>query len=96
MTQMFDVDLAMVEGIEAACLYDTIERTCYNNRALGHCHRDGKYWADISMPSFTHFHPYLTEEQIKNLLEKLTEDGFIEKGNFKICGWDVYAIRKQA
>ncbi len=90
MKQMFDVDLAAKEGIEAACIYNTIERTVYENRALGHCLKRGKYWADFKMCAYMYFHPYLTRAQIKSSLEKLTRDGLIEKGDF----WE-YTIKEK-
>lgn len=91
----FDVGIAIEEGIEAACVYDTIDRTYKDNRALGRCRKDGKYWVAYPTASYRCFHPYLTEEQIEESLEKLTEDGLIVKGNFKVCGWDTYTITEE-
>lgn len=82
MYHMFDVDIAVKYGVNAAILLYNIYFWCQKNKANRRNFFDGSYWTYNSRSAFTEIFPYLSERQIKTALDKLIDDGIIKTGRY--------------
>ena len=78
----FDPDVAKAVGLNAAVIYHNILFWCAKNLANNRNIHDGFAWTYNSNAAFQVQFPYLTSDQIRHVLIKLEDEGFIKVGNF--------------
>lgn len=84
----FDSDLAEKYGItEAIILYNLIFWLKKNKANHKHFY-DSKYWTYNSVNAFSELFPFLSKDQIRRTLEKLSSKKAIETGNFNKIAYD--------
>lgn len=88
MQHYFDVDIAKEYGILEAILLQNIWFWIEKNKANNMHFYDGKYWTYNSIKAFAEIFPYATERQIRTALDKLIDNGILEKGNYNKVGFD--------
>lgn len=79
---LFDSDVAMKVGVNAAVIYQNIVFWCEKNAANGKHVHDGRAWTYNSVRAFSELFRYLTADQIRRAIERLEAEGFIATGNF--------------
>lgn len=84
----FDPKVAVLVGLNAAVLYKNILYWCEKNKANNRHLHDGYYWTYNSMKAYSELFPYLTIDQIRTALKKLTDIGLIQEGSFNKAGYD--------
>lgn len=87
-THSFNVDLAKEIGLEGAILLQHFYYWYQNNKEKKGYKKDGKIWTYNSYPGLSIIFPYLNQRQIKYRVEKLTDDGFLIKGNYNKIAYD--------
>lgn len=88
MQHNFDVEIAKDYGILEAILLQNIWFWIEKNKANNTHFYDGKYWTYNSRKAFAKIFPYMSEKQIRTALEKLIDNGILEKGNYNKAGFD--------
>lgn len=78
----FDTDIAERVGVHAAIIFDNIRFWCARAKANGANFHDGYHWVYNSVSAWTELFPYMTEKQIRGALDRLYEEGLVEKGCF--------------
>lgn len=79
---IFDPEIAMKVGINAAVIYQNIIWWCEKNEANGRNIHDGNAWTYNSITAFEKQFPYLTKSQIRTALDKLDQSGLVLVGCF--------------
>lgn len=87
-THSFSVDLAKDIGLEGAILLQHFYYWYQNNKEKKGYKKDGRIWTYNSYPGLSAIFPYMNQRQIKYRIEKLTEDGFLIKGNYNKIAYD--------
>jgi hypothetical protein len=77
-------------GVNAATIYDIIRRWIRTNRSKNRNLKDGMYWTYNSIKSWQEDVPHLTQKNIRVALDRLCENGYIEKvvGKYNKNGYD--------
>lgn len=88
MHHIFDVDIAVKYGVNAAILLQNIAFWCEHSRANEKHFYDGMYWTYNSVKAFQIQFPYMGKNQINNALKKLTDEGLVIKGNYNKNTYD--------
>src|SRR5690606_16172606 len=88
MDHIFNVDLAVKIGMNAAVVYRNIQFWCEKNRANEKNFHEGFYWTYNSKTAFMELFPYMTYAQIKAALTVLYDNKLIGKGNFNESPYD--------
>jgi hypothetical protein len=84
----FDPDVARHVGVEEAIMYSNLQFWCVHNQANGqHCY-EGRYWTYNTYHAFCELFPFWTEKQIRRILKKLEDTGYIKVGNFNRKRYD--------
>lgn len=81
---VFDPEVAKDLDVACAIMLSNIEFWVAKNEANEserHFH-DGKYWTYNSRTAYTKLFPFWTEDQIKRILKKLEDKGYIISGNW--------------
>lgn len=79
---LFDSEIALKVGVNAAVIYQNIVFWCEKNAANGKHIHDGMAWTYNSVRAFSEMFPYLTQDQIRRAIERLEAGGLIATGNF--------------
>lgn len=88
MTHSFDVDIAVLYGVNAAILLQNIYFWCEHNRANEQHFHDGNYWTYNSVKAFNELFPYISEKQIRTALKTLEREGLIVTGTYNSNAYD--------
>ena len=87
-THHFQVDDAVLHGVEKAVLLNNLKYWLDHARANGKKAIDGYYWTFNSATSFAELIPYIDSRKIGRLLRELESDGVIITGNHNKAGYD--------
>lgn len=85
---IFDTDIAVKYGVNAAVLLQNIGYWIKQNEANGTNYFDGKYWTYNSRRAYRELFPYMSERQINTAFQKLIDDGLIVTGNYNKLAYD--------
>lgn len=85
---IFDTDIAVKYGINAAILLQNIGFWIKQNEANQTNFYDGYYWTYNSRRAYRELFPYMSERQINTALQKLIDDGLIITGNYNKIAYD--------
>ena len=88
MVHVFNVDAAKEIGILPAVMLWNFQFWVEHNRANRINYYEGKYWTYNSMSALEELFPYASKKQIRTALNKLLDDGYIEKGCFNKSPYD--------
>ena len=80
---IFDPEIALEVGVNAAVIYQNISFWCERNEANNENMHEGRAWTYNSVKAYGQLFPYLTSDQIRRALEKLVECGLLGVGNFQ-------------
>lgn len=78
----FDTEVATQVGASAAAIYEYIRYWCARNEKTGKNEHEGNYWMFCTAAELTERFPFMSEDQVRRSLDKLTEAGMIKKGCF--------------
>ena len=76
---VLDVDLACIVGVNEAILLKNIAYWVFRNESNAKNYQDGRYWTYNSMDAYTKLFPFWTVNMIRTILNKLIQNGWIEK-----------------
>lgn len=81
-----------LKSVEAAVFLSNIDFWLRTNRANNEHFIDGRYWTYNTQEAFAELYPYMNERQIKYLIKKLQEDGYLlvskhNKANMDRTNW---------
>lgn len=88
MKHIFDVDIALRYGVNAAVLLENIGYWIKRNEANGTNFFDGTYWTFNSRRAYRKLFPYMSERQIDTAFRKLIDDGVLKTGNYNKLAYD--------
>ena len=88
MKQIFDVDVAMELGINAAIVLENIGFWIKKNEANRTNYYDGYYWTYNTRKAYIELFPYFSEKQIHLVFKKLIEGEYIICGNYNQSKYD--------
>ena len=81
-THSFNVQLATVVGLKDSILLQHFWFWHLKNKANKKHIYDGSTWTYNSIHAFTEIFPYLSQKEIRGCVDRLTENGYIIKGNY--------------
>ena len=84
----FNTEVAKDVGTDAAIILSNIEFWEATNRANKRNFYNGRYWTYNSATAFSDIFNYLSSHQIRRILDKLEEKGYIISGSFNKKGYD--------
>ncbi|MBX9267228.1 hypothetical protein [Chromobacterium violaceum] len=84
----FDIAHAAMYGVEEAVFINNMAFWIAKNKANARHLYDGRTWTYNSIKAFGELFPYLSEKQIRRVLESLVRHGVIMKGNYNDQGYD--------
>ena len=88
MEHRFQVELAMIYGIEEAIFIENFVHWIQKNKANNKHYHNGRYWTYNSAKAFAEQFPYMNESKVKRVLTRLVDMGVILKGNFNENQYD--------
>ena len=88
MIHVFDTDIAIQYGVNAAVLLQNIGFWIKQNEANGTNFYDGTYWTYNSRRAYRELFPYMSERQIDTAFRKLIDDGLLITGNYNKLAYD--------
>ncbi|MBX9348752.1 hypothetical protein K5M36_16820 [Chromobacterium vaccinii] len=84
----FDISHAAMYGVEEAVFINNMAFWIAKNKANARHLYDGRTWTYNSIKAFGELFPYLSEKQIRRVLDSLVRHGVIMKGNYNDQGYD--------
>lgn len=84
----FDPVIAKDVGVDCAIMFSNIEFWVDTNKKNNINNFEGRFWTFNSIRAFCEQFPFWTEQNIKTILKKLIERGYIVKGRFNKKGYD--------
>lgn len=78
----FNVEIAQKIGVNEAIMLRNFQYWIQKNKANDTNFHDGQYWTYNTVNAFCEIFPFWTENQIRNILKKLTALGILKKGDF--------------
>ncbi len=78
----FDVGIATLCGVDAACVYNNLVYWLIHNKIHGKNFYKGRTWSYNTPEAMAQYLPYLNSRQIRYALQKLLDKGIIIKDNF--------------
>lgn len=78
----FNVEIAQKIGVNEAIMLRNFQYWIQKNKANDTNFHDGRYWTYNTVNAFCEIFPFWTENQIRNILKKLTTLGILIKGDF--------------
>ena len=84
----FDPKIAKKIGVEEAIMFSNIEYWIEKNKANNKHFYDGYYWTYNSQMAFCKLFPFWTRNQIRRILDNLSENGYIVIGNYNKSSYD--------
>lgn len=88
MKHLFDVDIAIEYGTNAAILLENIAYWIKQNEANEVNYYDGEYWTFNSRRAYAELFPYMSKRQIETAFEKLIDGGLLKTGNYNKLAYD--------
>lgn len=88
MEHSFDIEIAKLYGIECAIVYKHILFWIIKNKAHNKNFKEGSYWTYFSINSLQTIFPYFSIKQLRNIIDKMKENGIIKVGNFNSQKYD--------
>lgn len=88
MLHFFNPNVAAQYGVSEAVILNNIQFWLEKKKANNQDLYDGKYWTYNSMNAFKELFFYLSEKQIRRILDKLKKEGLIETGNYNKNTYD--------
>lgn len=85
---LFDTEIAVKYGVNAAILLENFGYWVGVNRANRQNFYDGYYWTYNSVKAYGEIFPYMSKRQIQTAIEKLVDEGLVIKGNYNKSGFD--------
>lgn len=87
-THHFQVDDAVLYGVEKAVLLNNLKYWLDHAKANGKKAIDGYHWTFNSATSFAELIPYISPSKIGRLMRELEADGIVIVGNHNRAGYD--------
>ena len=87
-THHFQVDDAVLYGVEKAVLLNNLKYWLDHAKANGKKAIDGYYWTFNSATAFAELIPYISPSKIGRLMRELESDGIVIVGNHNRAGYD--------
>ena len=84
----FQGHVAQEVGVNGAIMLTHIKGWVLYNKDHNTNLRDGEYWTYSSKKGLTNTFPFWSERQIRTILDKLIEGGYIKTGNYNKAGYD--------
>lgn len=75
-------------GTDNAIFLQDIAYWCDYNKSSGTNFYDGRYWTYSTMDSICKRHPYWTKSQVRRIIDKCKEYGFLLVGNYNKSSYD--------
>ena len=88
MIHIFDTEIAVKYGINAAVLLQNLGYWIKQNEANETNFFDGTYWTYNSRRAYRELFPYMSERQIDTAFRKLIDDGLVITGNYNKVAYD--------
>ena len=88
MIHIFDTEIAVKYGVNAAVLLQNIGFWIKQNEANETNFYDGTYWTYNSRRAYRELFPYMSERQIDTAFRKLIDDGLVITGNYNKVAYD--------
>jgi len=88
MLHSFDADMAARYGIAEAVLIQHLAFWIGKNMDAGRHDHDGRTWTYNTVKGFADLYPYLSEKQVRRVLDKLESEGVVVTGNYNKSGMD--------
>lgn len=88
MIHIFQSNVAVEVGMNAAIILQNLYFWCEKNRANESNYHDGYYWTFNSIKAYEKMFPYLTRNKINTALANLEKDGYIISGNYNASTYD--------
>jgi hypothetical protein len=88
MIHVFDTEIAVKYGINAAVLLQNLGYWIKQNEANETNFFDGTYWTYNSRRAYRELFPYMSERQIDTAFRKLIDDGLVITGNYNKVAYD--------
>ena len=88
MYHSFDTEIACKYGVNAAVIFNHISFWIEKNAANNSNYYDGEYWTYSSIKGFKEIFCYMTENQIRTALKKLTDNDVLIIGNYNKLAYD--------
>ncbi len=85
---IFDTDIAVKYGVNAAVLLQNLGYWIKQNEANQTNYYDGYYWTYNSRRAYRELFPYMSERQINTAFQKLIDDGLVITGNYNKIAYD--------
>lgn len=85
---IFDTDIAVKYGVNAAVLLQNLGYWIKQNEANETNYYDGNYWTYNSRRAYRELFPYMSERQINTAFQKLIDDGLVVTGNYNKIAYD--------
>lgn len=88
MKHLFDIEIAVKYGVNAAILLENLGFWIWQNEEKQTDFFDGRYWACKSRRECRELFPYMSERQIKTAFQKLIDDGLVMTGKYNKNAYD--------
>ena len=88
MEHHFDVQEAVIYGVEKAVMLNNFRFWLTKNKANNHQNIDDYYWTFNSATALAEIWPYLNAKKISRLLKELEVSGALITGNYNKAGYD--------
>ncbi len=75
-------------GIDNAVFLQDIAYWCDYNKSSGSNYHEGRYWTYSTMDAISERHPYWTKKQVRRIIERCKEIGFLLVGNYNKSSYD--------
>lgn len=84
----FDLGVAKDVGVESAIVFQNILFWIAKNKANNKHFYEGKHWTYNSNKAFIELFPWLSEQNLRTIIKKLLDKGYLVKGNFNKVSYD--------
>lgn len=88
MKHIFDVNIAVELGVNAAIILENISFWVKQNESNRTNYHDGYYWTYNSRKAYLELFPYMGERQLNDAFKKLIDKGYIISGNYNTMKLD--------
>ena len=84
----FDEKVAVEVGVNAAIVLENFKFWINKNIANNKHYYDGEYWTYNSIKAFEILFPFWSSKQIRTILNKLIDNGYLNTGNYNKSPYD--------
>lgn len=88
MNYIFDVDIACKVGVNGAIFLNNLLFWIKKNEANETNFFDGRYWTYNSIKAYQKLFPFWSEKQIRTIVKKLVDDGYVMTGHYSDNKYD--------